>query len=136
MSQPLQISSRPIVIRILETDDVRLQLVVQARLRERLLGGHVLVEDVPEVLDGRGDDARAAGGADDEVEGGVGEVLDYGGGDGGEGAFVRADVVCGGGDVAECVGGWGRGGVSLFLWRRGMGFLGVLMVRGDVACAC
>ncbi len=105
MAQPPQIRHRPIIISVLEADDVRLELVVEARLGKGLLRGHVLVEDVPEVLDGRGDDARAAGGADDEVEGGVGEVLDYGGGDGGEGAFAWADVVCGGGDVAEYVGG-------------------------------
>ncbi len=103
MAQTLQISHRPIIIRILKTNHIRLQLVVESRLRERLLSGHVLVEDVPEILNCRGDDARAAGGANNKVEGGVGEVLDDGGGDGGEGAFAGADVVCGGGDVAEGV---------------------------------
>jgi hypothetical protein len=37
---------------------------MQAGLAESLDGGHALVEDVPDVLDGGGYDARAAGGAD------------------------------------------------------------------------
>lgn len=121
MTQPPQVRHRPIIIRILKADHVRLQLVMKSRLRKGLLRSHVLVEDVPQVLDRGGDDARAAGGADDEVEGGVGEVLDYGGGDGGEGAFEGADVVCGGGDVAECVGCWGEGeaGLAWFWWGGG-----------------
>jgi len=87
-------------------------------------------------LDCRGDDARAAGRADDEVEGGVGEVLDDGGGDGGQGAFARADVVCGRGDVAEGVGGWGGFGVSFFLLRNGIELLGVSMLGSDFAWTC
>lgn len=87
-------------------------------------------------MDCRGDDARAAGRADDEVKGGVGEVLDDGGGDGGEGAFARADVVCGRGDVAEGVGGWGGVAVSFFLLGKEMGLLGVLMLRSLVAWTC
>lgn len=41
---------------------------MHTRLRKRLIHVHPLVEDVPDVLDGGGDDAGAAGGADDEVE--------------------------------------------------------------------
>lgn len=136
MSQTLQISNSLVIVRILKANNVRLQLVVESRLRERLLSGHVLVEDVPQVLDRGGDDARAAGGADDEVEGGVGEVLDDGGGDGGEGAFAGADVVCGGGDVAEGVGGCGGVGVSYLLLGEGMESQGVLMIRSDVVWIC
>jgi len=46
-------------------------------------------------LHGRSDDARAAGGADGEVEGVVGEVLDDCGGDAGEGSFPADDIVGG-----------------------------------------
>ena len=52
-----------------------------------------MIERVPEVLNRGGDDAGAAGGADDVVQGFVGQVFDYGRGDGGEGTFSRADVV-------------------------------------------
>lgn len=47
MAQTLQISHRLVIVRVFEADDIRLQLVVESRLRERLLSGHVLVEDVP-----------------------------------------------------------------------------------------
>ena len=57
------------------------------------------------------DDAGAAGGAEDGVEGGVGGVGDYEGGDRGEGAFLGVDVVGGGGVVAEDVGDVGDGEV-------------------------
>jgi len=70
-----------VVVRVLETHDVRQQLIVQTRFGQGLRGREVLVEHVPEVLDGGGDDAGAAGGADDEVEAAVG-VLDDGGRDG------------------------------------------------------
>lgn len=58
---------------------------------------------------------REPRGADDEVEAVVGEVFDDGGGDGGEGAFAGADVVCGGRDVAEGIGGARNGEVVHFV---------------------
>lgn len=70
-----------VVVRVLETYDVRQQLIVQARFGQGLRGCEVLVEHVPEVLDGGGDDAGAAGGADGEVEAAV-CILDDGGRDG------------------------------------------------------
>ena len=102
----------PLIILRFERNLVRYQLVVQSRLREGFGACHVAVEDVPEVLDRRGYDAGAAGGAEDEIEGAV-RVLDYGGGYGAEGAGMRADVVGGGGDVAEFVADVGDGEV----WR-------------------
>jgi hypothetical protein len=54
------------------------------------------------ILDGRRDDAGATGGADNEVDGAV-CVLHDAGRHGGERSLARADVVCGGGDEAECV---------------------------------
>lgn len=95
---------RRIIVRVLEHDLVRYELVVEARLRKRPGGRHVLIEDVPQVLDGGGDDARATGGADDEVERPVG-ILDNGGRYRREGTFTGADVVRGGRYVAEGVGG-------------------------------
>lgn len=83
---------RPIIICVFETNLIGHQLVVEAGLRERLQGRHVLVEHVPEALDGGGYDAGAASGAGDEVEGSV-CVFDYCGRDGGEGAFARANIV-------------------------------------------
>lgn len=76
---------------------------MQPWVGEGLGGGQVLVEDVPEVLDDLGDDARAAGRGVREVHGAV-RVLDDGGADGGEGAGVGFDEVCWGRGVAECVG--------------------------------
>ena len=86
-------SNRRIIIRVLETNLIRHQLIVQSRGGEGLRRGETLIEDVPEVLDGGGDDAGAAGGTDDDGEGVVGSVFDDGRGDGGEGAFAGADVV-------------------------------------------
>jgi len=57
---------------------------------------------MPEVLNRAGYDARAASCADGEVEGAVGEVLDEGRADGGEGTFAGADVVCWGGSCEVC----------------------------------
>ncbi len=74
-------------------------------------------------MDEGGDDAGAAGGAEDEdVWMGRGMMMGRGGGrgrgrrgdeggHGGEGAFVGADVVCWGRFVAEDVGGVGDGEV-------------------------
>jgi hypothetical protein len=113
MAAQAHVLGRRMVIRPLEADLVGDQLIVQARHGERFRRRRAAVEHVPQVLDRGGDDAAAARGADDEVEGAVG-VLDDGGGDGREGAFARADVVCWGGDVAEGVGG-ARGGEVLGL---------------------
>lgn len=119
------------VLAPLEADDVRDQLVVEARLRESSGGAHVVVEHVPQVLDGGGDDAGAACGADDVVEGGVGEVLDYGGGDGGHGALVRPDVVGGRGLETELGGSAGDGEIfrDVSLGRRGTGGEGLRTVH-------
>lgn len=68
---------RGIIIRRLKARIGGYQLIVQSGLREGLRGSHSTVEHVPQVLDCGGDDARAAGRADGEVEGPVGEVLDY-----------------------------------------------------------
>lgn len=90
----------------LKRDDVRLQLVVQAWLRQRLGGVHALIEDVPQVLDHFGDDVRAAGRGVRDVHFACGE-LDDGRGDGGEGPRVGLDEVRRSRGVAECVGGVG-----------------------------
>lgn len=110
MAAQAHVLDRRIVIRPLEADLVGDQLIVQARHGERFRRRRAAVEHVPQVLDRGSDNATAARGADGEVQGAVG-VLDDGGGDGGEGAFARADVVCWGGDVAEGVGGAGDGEV-------------------------
>ena len=109
MAAQAHVLDRRIVIRPLEADLVGDQLIVQARHSERFRRRRAAVEHVPQVLD------RAARGADGEVQGAVG-VLDDGGGDGGEGAFARADVVCWRGDVAEGVGGAGDGEVLGLGW--------------------
>ena len=67
---------------------------MQSWLREGFETTHVAVKDMPEVLDRRGYDARAAGGAEDVVEAAVG-MFDDRGGDGAEGTGMRADVVGG-----------------------------------------
>ena len=79
---------------------------MQSRFRKRIIGIHSLVEHVPEVLNGRGCDSGATGGADGEKEGAGGGVDDDGG-DGGLGTFSWLGVVKGVGDVTECVGGSG-----------------------------
>ena len=64
-----------------------------------------MVEHVPKVLDSGGDDAGATGGADNVVKGVVIVVTgDDSRGDGGHGAFARADIVGWGGRVAEWIG--------------------------------
>jgi len=65
---------------------------------------HIAIQHIPQVLHRARDDAGAAGSADGEVEGVVGEVLDNGGGDAGEGPLAGDDVVSGAGCVAEGVG--------------------------------
>lgn len=74
----------------------------------------MLVENVPQHLGGSGDDAGAAGSADDGVERAVGERSNDGG-DGGERTFVGADVVCDGGGKAEFVADAGNGEVVHFV---------------------
>lgn len=111
---------RLVVERILKRDVIRFQLVVEARLRQRFVRRHALVEHVPQVLHGGGYDAGAAGGAGGHVEFARHGVFDNGGGHGGEGTFAGFDVVCHGGDVAEGVGGAGDGevcGVGGLVWR-------------------
>ena len=88
---------------------------MQAGFRVAGHGAQPLIQHMPQVLDDGGDDAGAAGGAGDEVEGAGGQDGDDGGGDGGEGPFARADVVGGGGDVAEGVGLVGDGEVVHFV---------------------
>lgn len=76
MAEPLQERDGAVVV----ADDVeagpfegrrrRDQLVVQARLGERLRRAELRVQHVVDVLDRRGYDARAAGGADYEAGGG------------------------------------------------------------------
>lgn len=146
MSSPAHKPQHPRIIPVLNFHLVRNQLVVQTRLREGVGQAHVAVEDVPEVLDGGGYDAGAAGGAEDQVEGVVG-VFDDGGGDGGEGAGVGADVVGGGGDVAPFVAGFGDGEVwvgwggrvsrdevGLKWWKVGRGWHTVHFVVHDDTC--
>ena len=58
------------------------------------------------------DDPRPARRRVGQVDAAVG-VFDYGGGDGGEGAFEWFDEICFGGDVAECVCGVGDAEVYL-----------------------
>ena len=48
-------------------------------LRKGLGGGHILVEDVPQVLDYFCDDSRAAGGGMRKVDGAVGKLNNSGG---------------------------------------------------------
>ena len=104
MAQTPHESRRLIIVWILKTDRVRTQLIVQPRLRQRVLDTLALIEYVPEILDRGGDDAAAARRADDIVEGVVGEEFDDDRGDGAEGPFAGADEVAGGRDVAEGVG--------------------------------
>lgn len=93
---------------------------MNSRLGQRFRDGEVAVENVQEVLDGGGDDARASGGADGDVEGveegmvGRCEVFDYDVGDTAERTFSRADEISRAGDVAEGVGGVGDAEV---LWN-------------------
>ena len=70
---------------------------------------------MPQILNRSGDNAAPARGANDVVEGVFGQEFDDGGGDGAEGAFSRADEVCGGGFVAEGVGLVGDGEVVHFV---------------------
>jgi hypothetical protein len=118
MSQLFHIRRRLIVECILERDLCRDQLIVDSGLGQSRPDVETAVEDVQEVLDGGGDDAGAACGANGDVEGGgcgegfVGvEMLYYYGGYGAEGSFAWADEVCGGGNVAEGVCGVGDGEV-------------------------
>ena len=94
---------------------------MQTGLCKCLRSGHALVQDVPDILNSRRDDARATGGTDDEVEGAVGS-LDDGGGDGGEGPFTGFDVVGRAGDVAEGVGGARDAKVVHFVVHDDAGF--------------
>jgi hypothetical protein len=71
-----------------------------------------------------GDNPRPAGAGVRNVDGSVG-VLDYGGGDGGEGAFEGEDEIGAAGDVTECVCCVGDAEVwydmlvcYLMIWRR------------------
>lgn len=66
-----------VIIRRLKARIRRYQLIMQSGLREGLRGSHPAVEHIPQILNCGGDDTAAAGGADGEVEGPVGEVLDY-----------------------------------------------------------
>ena len=58
---------------------------------------------MPQILDRRGDDPRAARRANDEIQTVVREMFDYHRGNGRERAFAGADKICGRGDVTECV---------------------------------
>ena len=58
---------------------------------------------MPQILDRRRDNPRAACRANDEIQTVVREMLDYHWGNGRERAFAGSDKVRGGGDVPECV---------------------------------
>lgn len=104
MSMCLHKGDRGVIIRGLEARHARNQLIMQSRHLQRLRRRHIAIEHIPQVLYSARDDAGAAGGADGEVEGAVGEVLDDCGGDAGEGAFAGDDVIRWAGRIAECIG--------------------------------
>lgn len=106
MTQRLQIANSAVIIRVLDIDNVRAELVVQTGLRQRLGRRQVPVEHVVQVLDGGGNNTTAARRADHKVQLAVG-LLDDDGGNGGQGPLAGADVVGRAGDVAEGVAGAG-----------------------------
>ena len=104
MTVLLQERDRAVIIRRLKARHTGNQLIMQPRHLQRLSRSHIAIEHVPQVLHRARDDAGAAGGSDGEVEGVVGEVLDNGGGDAGEGAFTGDDVIRRTRGVAKSIG--------------------------------
>ena len=104
MSQRGQESRCLIVVIVFKAHRIRLQLIVQSRLLQALRDCLTPVQHVPEILDGGRDDAAAASGSDDIVQGIVGLVLDDRPRNGGKGPFAGFDEIGWGGRITEGVG--------------------------------
>ena len=81
VTKALHKSNGLIVVRILEANLIRLQLIMETGLSERLFHGGVLVQDMPKILNGSGDDAAASCRSNDIVQGTIGKMFDDGGRD-------------------------------------------------------
>ena len=57
MPQTLEISYRLVVVRVLKHGNIRQELVMQSWFLKRLDGTQPLVQHVPDVLNGSGDDS-------------------------------------------------------------------------------
>ena len=77
---------------------------MKSRFRQAFFHRVILIQDMPQILYCRRDDATPARGADDIVERAIFKVFDDGRGDGRQRSLTRFDEIGGRGLVAESIG--------------------------------